>query len=222
LRDGTRLVLGPAGRLRISGDFGVSTRAVTLDGEALFAVTHDARHPFTVQTGHVLIRDVGTVFGVRAYATDRVEQIVVQEGAVAVGANRLRARDVATLAPNGSVTVRAVPDVTPYLAWSQGRLVFSATPLRDVARELGRNFGLEIDVPDSVLASKSITASFTDEPVDLILDEVTSVVGAQFHRNGRTVVIQRRTTHGPGTSTPPPGLRATASATPILTAHTRE
>src|SRR5579862_5847291 len=50
LRDGTRLTLGPASRVRISPEFDRGSRALDLDGEALITVKHDASHPFEIRT----------------------------------------------------------------------------------------------------------------------------------------------------------------------------
>ncbi len=86
LVDGTQLTLAPASRLRIAVDYGRlgSGREVELEGEAYFAVTHDAAHPFAVGAHGVVTRDVGTVFDVRAYPEDAGARIGVVEGAVAV------------------------------------------------------------------------------------------------------------------------------------------
>ena len=86
LRDGTRLVLWPASRLRIPSDFGLRTRSVELQGEAYFAVVHDASHPFVVTAHGVVTRDVGTAFDIRAYADDPGVRVAVAEGEVAVNA----------------------------------------------------------------------------------------------------------------------------------------
>jgi ferric-dicitrate binding protein FerR (iron transport regulator) len=213
LGDGTRLILGPASRLRVPSGYGAHARTVELSGEALFAVVHDARRPFAVRTAATVVRDIGTMFAVRAYADDAREQIAVQEGSVSIGALTLRARDVATVSSTADVTVHAVRDIAPYLAWSQGQLAFSDTPLRDVVRELGRTFNLSITVVDSTLANTLVTESFTDQPIDVILDDITAVVGAQYHRTGRSVTIRPRARGAtqPGRDEHPPVQTALAA-----------
>jgi ferric-dicitrate binding protein FerR (iron transport regulator) len=191
LRDGTRLVLGPATRLRVSSDFGRATRTVELDGEALFTVVHDAVHPFAVRTAHTTVRDVGTTFVVRAYAQDPDERVAVGEGEVALPGAELRARDVASVDVSGRVSVRRDVDVAPYLTWVQGGLVFQDTPLRDVVRELARTYDLEVTVADTALEGEVLSASFNGESADEVLGVITHIVGAHFTRSGRAVVIRR-------------------------------
>jgi transmembrane sensor len=152
---------------------------------------HDERHPFVVRTARGTVRDVGTTFAVRAYGDDAEHLVAVAEGEVSVGATVLTARDVATIGEGGRVAVRRGVDVARYLDWAQGRLVFDGTPLADAARELSRAYNLDVRIADSTLSRKLVTASFTSESVDEVLDVVTNIVGARYDRNGRTVVIQR-------------------------------
>jgi ferric-dicitrate binding protein FerR (iron transport regulator) len=190
LRDGTTLVLGPATRLRVPSDFGVATRAVTLDGEALFTVVHDARHPFLVRTARTTVRDVGTTFAVRAYRDDAEERIAVADGEVMIGNAALHARDVATIDAAGHADVRRGVSVDGDLGWAQGRLVFDGAPVDAVVRELGRTFNLDVRLSDSALAHVPFSASFTDESADQVLEAMTCVIGARAERAGRVVIIR--------------------------------
>ena len=191
LRDGTRIVMGPSTHLRVPSDFGASTRAVELDGEASFAVVHDAEHPFAVRTARAVVRDIGTTFSVRDYAGDAESRVVVSEGQVALGADVLGARDLATVDAAGRIAVRHDVDVSRYAAWQQGQLVFEDTPLREVLQELGRTYDLDVTLADSTLGTEPVTASFTDQSADEVLGVVTHIVGATYRRNGRTVVVRR-------------------------------
>jgi ferric-dicitrate binding protein FerR (iron transport regulator) len=191
LRDGTELVLGPATHLRVPSDFGESTRTVELDGEALFTVVHDGRHPFIVQTSHATVRDVGTTFVVHAYAADLGAQVAVAEGEVALAGEALRARDVASIDAGGRLSIRRDVDVSRYLGWVRGGLVFEDTPLRDVVREMARTYDLDVSIADSTLAGSLVTASFGSESADVVLDVVTRAVGAHYERVGRAIVIRR-------------------------------
>jgi transmembrane sensor len=53
-----------------------------LDGEALFAVAHDARRPFRVHVGHTVVEAVGTEFSV--YRGDHGTKVSVVEGRVKI------------------------------------------------------------------------------------------------------------------------------------------
>src|SRR5439155_175109 len=137
LLDGTEITLNADSRLRVPVRFGARQRDVYLDGEAYFSVVHDAARSFVVHTARSAIRDIGTRFGVHAYADGAGDRVAVAEGTVAVavpaapaaGETPLRAGQVATLSSAGAVHVLRGPDVTAELAWTRGRLVFASLPV---------------------------------------------------------------------------------------------
>lgn len=199
LSDGTSILLAPASVLTVASSFGHDRRDVTLDGEASFTVTHDGRLPFTVHTSWAALRDLGTSFVVRAYASDGQARIAVREGAVSVtstgtrgAAATLHAREGASVDVSGVLVVSNAKETAALLAWVNGGIVFTDTRLGDAARDLGRSFGLHILIPDDSLARLPITATFVDEPIEVILDDITAIVGARYERSGPTVVIRRR------------------------------
>src|SRR5690606_16870942 len=82
LRDGTQVTLNVGTTLQVPDDFGVSARSVTLRGEARFTVTHDPALPFTVHANDNAIRDLATIFNVRAYDGALATSVSVLDGAV--------------------------------------------------------------------------------------------------------------------------------------------
>jgi transmembrane sensor len=219
LVDGTRLTLAPASRVRVAAGYGHATegRDVELEGEAYFAVVHDATHPFAVRAHGTVARDIGTAFDVRAYPEDPGARIAVTEGAVAVSAAGgcpvrtgatgasvsiaareggpcsadARAGDVATVEQSGVVVTHGA-NIGAFTVWMQGGLAFQNTPLREAARQISRTFALTVTIADSTLDAREVTGTFGDQTVDEILDAVTRVVGAQYQRVGQSVVIQKR------------------------------
>ncbi len=214
LMDGTQLTLAPASRVRVGAgyDRSAGAREVELTGEAYFAVAHDGAHPFTVRAQGAVARDVGTAFDVRAYPEDTGARIAVIEGVAAVSTetgqrscllprlsrlpsgegcgSQVRAGDIATVA-NEAITVMHGGDVASLTGWRAGRLAFRDTPLREVAVELARWYGLDVRVPDAGLADRPVTGTFTTEPVDEVLSFVAHPVGAIVRRAGQTVTFVR-------------------------------
>ena len=80
--DGTDVWLSPGTTLSYDDTFRIDGRNVALDGEAYFDVSHDARHPFVVETRELAIRVLGTAFNVRALAGDPFTEVVLERGAV--------------------------------------------------------------------------------------------------------------------------------------------
>lgn len=59
-------------------------RIVTLLGEAYFDVTHDAAHPFIVQTPGMNIKVLGTAFNVHACPDESQTEAVLVQGKIAI------------------------------------------------------------------------------------------------------------------------------------------
>jgi ferric-dicitrate binding protein FerR (iron transport regulator) len=223
LGDGSSITLAPGSRLTVAaGGAGAHHRAVTLDGEAYFAVAHDARRPFTVRTAWGIARDVGTVFDVRAFGDDSAMRVTVAEGRVAIAplgrrmgtAPVLAAATAAVVDRSGRIVVQTAADVAGALVWLQGGLAFDKAPLPHVVSALERAFDIQITVADSALDGEALTATFGDEPVDNILDAVTLSIGAEYKRVGRMVTIRRR-----AHSAARPGTDAQFTARTLRQAH---
>ncbi len=202
LVDGTQLTLAPASRVRVAADYarGAAGRELTLEGEAYFAVVHDAAHPFAVRAQGVVARDVGTTFDIRAYPEDAGARIAVADGVVAVvgaacsGLSSVRnpqvhAGDVASV-ENGTLAVQHGVDVAALTAWTQGRLVFAGAPLREVVRQLSRWYGVDIAINGTSLGDKPVYGTFDQPSVVPVLDILTRAAGGSYVRDsgsGETV-----------------------------------
>ena len=200
LSDGTRVVIGAASTLRYPASFGNGSREVDLTGEGYFEVTHDAAHPFRVHAGHAMAEDVGTAFGVLAYAEDSTVRVVVAEGSVSLGATTqpsvrsalLTRGQLGSLAKGSAVAAVRRVNVESYLGFADGRLVFDETPLAEVAVRLERWYGSPFRITDSTLASPTLTASFTTESLADVLTALASVLDVRFERLGDSVVVRAR------------------------------
>jgi transmembrane sensor len=145
LADGSRVVLDRSSELRVRD--GGSPVLTLVRGGALFTVRHDAGRSFTVRAGGVRVRDIGTRFEVST--SGRHVAVAVAEGRVAVdrgGQGLLLSAgqrfDSSTGAP---ATVRAVARES-IGSWTEGRLVYSETPLPLVAADLSRYVGRSVAV----------------------------------------------------------------------------
>jgi ferric-dicitrate binding protein FerR (iron transport regulator) len=160
---------------------------LTLEGRAFFAVERMARHPLRVHTNAGDARVLGTRFELVTNA-DRLDLRVV-EGKVALSTGREQI-DVAageeSGVRNGAVT-RPTRVAAPTVAtWVGTFLAFQATPLREAAREIERVYRTPVTISDSTLARETITASFTDRPVQEVVNVICSVLNARCQvRDGR-------------------------------------
>lgn len=196
LLDGTRVDLAAASRLRMRA-FGAGSREVELDGEAVFDVVHDPARPFLVRARNAVTEDLGTRFGVRAYADEAHVRVVVASGEVALrpaGAPAgtgalLGAGDAARLDAAGRSQVESGVSLDDALGWVRGRLVLARTPLGEAVPDLERWYDVRIRLADPALATRRVTATFETESAGAAMGALALLVGARAELRGREVVF---------------------------------
>lgn len=194
LADGTHVVLAPSTHLHVSLPTGpTGTRELTLDGEAMFTVTHDAARPFVVHSRYGTTVDVGTSFAVRAYSNEPY-RVVVRDGRVALGDNAasvLVAGDVATRGADGAMHVAHGQDAAGLLDWSNGRLTFEHTRFADLVPELERWYGVHITIATPELRDRFVTGQLDTESLDEAMTALGRTLGAQHVTSGSHVTFSR-------------------------------
>ena len=193
LPDGSQVMLGPGSELTMAEGYGQAERRVTLRGEALFTVVHDASKPFTVVANGAAIRDVGTAFVVHSDAGG--VRVAVTEGVVELATGSadkttLKAGDAASVSPAGALTAQRGVGAGDDLAWTRGKLVFRDAPLSEVSEDLARWYGVHLDIQDAALRRRPLSASFEGDSIRQVLDVISRALGASLERRGDTVVVR--------------------------------
>jgi transmembrane sensor len=176
LDDGSFVRLAPGSRLKktTTGD----ERGFELEGRALFAVAHVEGRSFSVIVDGVETRVLGTRFEVRALPEGDT-RIAVLEGRVEVlnarGRTELAAGEISVASPDHPPSRITPEDLLGLLDWPEGSLLFQNTPLAQVAREVGRQYGARVVVEGEALQGTRISAWYGTEP---FLDVVQSLCAA--------------------------------------------
>jgi ferric-dicitrate binding protein FerR (iron transport regulator) len=86
LPDGTKVWLNTESQLSYATNYLQSeNRYVTLSGEAYFDVKHNEKHRFIIHTKFgINIQDVGTIFNVKAYPTDKTMETTLIKGSIEI------------------------------------------------------------------------------------------------------------------------------------------
>jgi transmembrane sensor len=196
LSDGTKVILGPLSSMKIVAAYGSASREVEVRGDAYFDVVHDSSKPFTVYAGNATIRDVGTRFAVRSDDSGNIG-VSVSEGAVSLAQGRspspavvLKAGDQGTVNRGGTVDAHPGAATDDDLAWLNGKLVFRETPLSEVVSSMYRWYGIDLQIADPSLANRHITATFSGEPPERVLEVLRLALGADIERHGDTAVVR--------------------------------
>ena len=203
LADGSVVNLEPETKLRVS--LSKTERRITLEeGRALFHVAKDATRPFLVASEGTLVRAVGTIFGVEE--TDQRIIVTVKEGKVAVvqvtpetavkaeslpqqpgaagGEVFLTNNEQVTISTSGSPGPVEEVDASRALAWSEGVLVFDATPLDQVAHTFNQYNRVQIRIRDVELGHRPVSGTFQASDPQTLVD---------FIRMGARVTVTRPT-----------------------------
>jgi ferric-dicitrate binding protein FerR (iron transport regulator) len=202
LSDGTNVTLAPSSVLHFPAQFGADARAVSLAGHASFSVAHDAARPFSVHASELTARVLGTEFDVREDTVSHTIDVVVASGRVWLqtpsdsAGSILTARQLGHVETgSGRITVRRNVSIDAFMLWRIGHVRFDRTPLREVIPELERWFDIDVVVPDSALASRTVSADLRvgkGASLDVVLRALTLAVNARYVREGRTVTVTRR------------------------------
>lgn len=189
LADGSRIILGPASRLSVSS----MSREIDLEGEAFLTIVHDAAKPYTVHANGVVIRDIGTEFGVRGYAGEAL-RVFVTTGAVELARDGARimldSGDVGVVQPDGRMARTADAVTSDDVAWTQGKLVFRDASMAQLGADLRRWFGVELQVKDSALARRHFSGVvYTSETAEGVANAIALSLGARAQRRGDTISI---------------------------------
>jgi len=180
LTDGSKIWLNADSKIQYPEVFTGNTREVYLNGEAFFEVAKNPARPFIIHLANGTVRVLGTSFNIRAYDNEKVVETSVATGKVAFipkKQKRTQTLDTFFITPNNKVRYtleEELVDVMPTAAaedkaWTEGRLIFKAMTLEEIAIELERNFGKKVTFMDDVPKNYRLTGSFQNNSLDEIM-----------------------------------------------------
>ena len=159
LSDGSTVWLNSGSRLVYPVVFNKDKREVYLEGEAIFKVTHNKKHPFMVLSEGQEIEVLGTEFNVSSYLDDESISTVLKSGSIRIHYGKkkmLSAKDHLQINPGtmasynrakGSMGSKEV-DVDRYFSWRNGELIFRNDNLEYIMKKLSRYYNVEITIVD--------------------------------------------------------------------------
>lgn len=197
LRDGSRVVLDTASRVRV--DYAGSERRLALDeGQAWFEVAKDRTRPFVVHAGGQQVVAHGTAFDVRVMP-DRTE-VMLAEGRVTVTGDRGGGAGVA-MQPNqllvasaGGTTISRIADPGRFTSWRRGVVTFDGVPLSRAVAEMNRYSDAKLRVADAATGRIAISGGFNAGANDAFVEALAIGFGIRGRKDaaGNTVLTATR------------------------------
>lgn len=192
LADGTLVVLNGGSVLHYPKSFAADKRDIKLTGEAFFSVAHDSLRPFTVHTGKLQTRVLGTEFNVSAYNPDERITVALTKGKVRVNSGESNA----TLAPgekaiydpksSGIKTENFNPDTET--GWKDGKLAFRNASFATIASTIEHTYGYKI-VDKTTHEKWNYTGTFSQEDVLTVVENICFSKHLNYTVEGQTILI---------------------------------
>lgn len=213
LPDGSKITLNVNSKLTYPEKFANARRDVQFEGEGFFEVQTDPAHPFVVSTSHVKVRVLGTAFNLKAYEDDPTVETSLIHGKVEV-LTPDEEHTLSTLIPNHKFiakknvlinnsfsAAKSQEQVVPMeyidmdkkapvdVAWKEGKFAFASSTFGDIAREIHRQYGVEIVFENQDAAAYKYTATFEHENVLEVLQALRMVKPFSYRKEGSKIVI---------------------------------
>ena len=191
LPDSSQVWLNKNSRLMYQPDFEGAERAVVLEGEAFFEVTHNPEKPFTVETAEALTTVLGTSFNLRAYPEEKTVELKVATGKVAFAAEDEQAL---ALVPSGYAAIlqKPVNTISKFRnlsenawAWKSGHLTFRDESLAEIATVLERYYEVELHLQNPQLANCRFTGSFQRPALTEVLQVLEAALQLEYTRQNK-------------------------------------
>lgn len=141
LTDGTMIWLNSGSEMVYSQDKN-GDRHVDLNGEAYFNVKHGKEHQFVVNAGDILIRDLGTVFNVKAYPQDQEVETTLLKGVVDIqktneqSVYRMKPGEHVSYSKSQKKLIVTKANTQIVSAWKDGKFAFQDQRLEQICHDL--------------------------------------------------------------------------------------
>jgi len=198
LEDGSHVTLAPRTRLLVSAHF-PAERTVTLIGAALFDVTQHGGSPFTVVTGHVATRVLGTTFSVQHYTDAAAVRVEVTSGKV-MTANAHRAQVVTpgftAMVTDSVMTTEPTARQNVQTDLEHGRLIFTKASVSTMLAEVGRWYGYDFRLADTTLNHEKINAVFNVATTTETMTAIRELLDVTMTFDGTVITLHPRRNAG--------------------------
>ena len=200
LEDGSVVMLNAGSTMIYPSSFeGAKRREISVTGEAYFQVAKNPNKPFIVRTSKMYTQVYGTIFNVSAYPEDNINEVVLVEGSVGVGTDlreslegeqMLKPSQKASSIPGeGNEFLIEDVDVSPYISWTKGILVFENEPMGKIIKRLERQYGIQIDNRFEQLEERRFTGMFDEESIDRVLRTIQAHTHFSYDVKNEMIII---------------------------------
>jgi len=192
LPDGSVVSLNAGSVLTYRSGFPGGIREMMLQGEAFFDVVSN-NVPFKVFTGESVVEVTGTSFSIAE--EEGIVKVSVLTGSVILSPSEdkenqilISSNESGYLLPNNELRIEKGIYVNE-LSWKTGTLIFDSKPLDSALIDIAKHFRKDLLIETDI--KESITASFQDQPLYEIINEIEQVAKLVFDTTGGVLTVKR-------------------------------
>ncbi len=196
LPDGTHVWLNADSKISFPEQFSGKERKILLEGEAYFAVVHNAKQPFRVESkgsdgkGQV-VEDLGTEFNIKAYADEAIVKTTLLSGRATVNNIKLSPNQQAS--NNGKrIKILEGANIEEAIDWKEGKIVFNDESLPEIMRKVTRWYNVEVVYEGDVSDLKYGGAVSRNKKISSVLNFFGRTGEVAIQIEGRKVTIKRK------------------------------
>ena len=197
LPDGSKVWLNVDTRLRYPVDYGVKSRNVELEGEAYFEVKRNEKLPFTVASGAITTKAIGTRFVVSAYPEQSSIKSSLIQGCIEISYGRYmhtiaqEGRQLVYHKEEGAVSILSF-NKTSEPAWKNNQLTFYLTPFAEVIAKLEKWYNIRMAYDPELFKSETLTVRFEhDETLEHVLQVMAKTHDFNYSIKDKTIILTK-------------------------------
>lgn len=197
LSDGTEVWLNSGTQLDFPSQFTGDKREIHVNGEIFINVAHNSEIPFVVHVADMDIQVQGTSFNVSAYHDDNKKTVVLVEGKVKIKTTDSHTTD---LLPNEKLEIiddditKEQVNVSEYISWTRGVMVFEETPIAEILKKIGRYYNVQFESsPEIKLNDKTLSGKlFLSNNLDSVMTSVSILSSTIYQRENNIIHITKK------------------------------
>ncbi len=197
LADGSLVWLKGNSTLTYPSGFSGDMRRVSLQGEALFEVAKDPKHPFIIQCGDLITTVLGTSFNIKS--TKENIEVVVLTGKVSL--TSATDKQGIIVLPNQKAVYNgqqkelaksetAIEEKSAAVTGTAYSMNFEDTRMKEIISRIEGKFDVQVSMSDAKLGNCMITADFTDQSLDRTLNMISQALGLKYEIKDKTIILQ--------------------------------
>jgi transmembrane sensor len=178
LEDGTHLTLSPQSSVEVLGD-----RHVFMSGKVFFDVEKSLFKKFKVDFANGAVVVLGTSFQI--FASENDFEIAVASGMIqydGFGKRIVLAKGESLIMTEGDLVKADHVNESSY-GWRSGNLVYRASPLMKVLKDLEKHYGINISIENELfdkIDNCKLTTEFNNLSIHQVMDELSGLFSLKY------------------------------------------